>query len=294
LPIIDTHQHLIFPERYEYPWVASIPRLAGRAFRETDYANAAVDCDITSTVFVEATGSDPAEHDEAAFVESLSTSSGSMIAGIVASCRPEDLGFPSFLDDLQLARLVGVRRVLYDVPAEIINGRVFRGNIRLLGARSLAFDLCVHAAQLPIAAELARSCPGVTFVLDHCGGPKVAAGALDRWRDDLTRLAANPNVVCKISGVLAYCDPTKADSSAVAPFVEHCIGAFGWDRVVWGSDWPVVEIASSLRTWVSISRAIVDGESDTNQSKLFSGNATTIYNLSAAAAQLAPDLHDAQ
>jgi predicted TIM-barrel fold metal-dependent hydrolase len=89
-------------------------------------------------------------------------------------------------------------------------------------------------------------------------------------------------VTCKVSGVLAYCAPGRASLDAVRPYVEHCISVFGWDRVVWGSDWPVVTKASSLRDWVAVTRELVAGERDDDQRKLFHENAGRVYRLGAS------------
>ena len=256
-----------------------IPALEGRAFPQPEYAHAAQGCGIGASVFMEATGADPADHDEAAFVEDLASDRTTQIVGIVAACRPEHAGFEAFLDALAGTKVVGLRRILHVVDDEVSRGDLFRENVRMLAERQLTFDVCVLARQLSIAQELAAACPQVSFVLDHCGVPDIAAGALQSWQAGIDVLAELPNVSCKISGVLAYCDPRHADRGAVAPYVEHCINAFGWDRLVWGSDWPLVEINSSLSEWVSISRQLLAGADEADQRKLFSENAIRIYGL---------------
>lgn len=95
----------------------------------------------------------------------------------------------------------------------------------------------------------------------------------------MRNLSALPNVACKISGVVAYCKPGHATSQAVRPYVEHSIECFGWDRVVWGSDWPVCELTTSLRQWVDISIEILSRASYAEQHKLFHENATRLYRL---------------
>jgi len=279
LSITDTHQHLIYPERYDYPWTVGVAALEGRAFHHADYARASQGCGIGASVFMEATTADPADHDEAAFIEELAADRSTRIVGIVAACRPEHGGFAAFLDSLAGTQVVGLRRVLHVVDDEVSRGRLFRENVRMLAERRLTFDLCVLARQLSLAYELTAAAPQVSFVLDHCGVPDIAARALEPWQRDIERLAELPNVACKISGVLSYCDPQQADRSAVAPYVEHCIAAFGWDRLVWGSDWPLVDINSSLVEWVSISRQIVAGADEADQRKLFSDNAARLYGL---------------
>ena len=95
----------------------------------------------------------------------------------------------------------------------------------------------------------------------------------------MRRLAALPNVACKISGVLAYCKPDDATSDAVGPYIEHSVECFGWDRVVWGSDWPVCNLTTTLRRWLATSTEIFSKASEAEQHKLFHENATRIYRL---------------
>jgi predicted TIM-barrel fold metal-dependent hydrolase len=279
LPLLDTHQHLIYRERYPYRWTEEIPHLAGRAFRYDDYLAAAAGCGITATVFMETLTTDPVDHDETAFVEGLASIPGSLIGGIVAVCRPESAAFPEWLDSLHEPRVVGLRRILHVEPDDLSRHSQFREHLRLLPEHGLTFDLCVLARQLPLALDLVTACPDVAFVLDHCGVPDIAAGAIDPWRDNLRAMANCVNVTCKISGLLAYCDPLDATTDAVRPYVEHAIEVFGWERVIWGSDWPVVEITATLRDWAGITRRIVAGESEANRRKLFTENGKRVYRL---------------
>jgi predicted TIM-barrel fold metal-dependent hydrolase len=278
IPILDTHQHLIYPEQWPYSWTRNIPQLAGQPFRYDDYLRAITGAGIAGSLFMETTPDDPHWLAEAPFVDQLSRQPGSLIRGLIANCRPEDKeGFSKFLESMRPDRIVGLRRILHAEPDEVSQPAHFVENLRFLEKYGLTFDLCVLPRQIPLAIRLAWECPNVQFVLDHCGVPDIAAHALDPWRELVRQLAQLPNVACKISGVLAYCRPGKANAEAVRPFVEHCLNVFGWDRVVWGSDWPVVQITSTLRDWVAVSREIVSRESEANQRKLFYENAARIY-----------------
>jgi predicted TIM-barrel fold metal-dependent hydrolase len=122
----------------------------------------------------------------------------------------------------------------------------------------------------------------VQFILDHCGVPDIAAGQLDPWRQHIREISQLPHVACKISGVLAYCAPGRANLEAVRPYVEHCLEQFGWDRVVWGSDWPVCTTTSDLRTWLQVTHQLIAATDERDQQKLLNGNATRIYGISKA------------
>jgi predicted TIM-barrel fold metal-dependent hydrolase len=272
--IIDTHLHLIYQDRLHYPWLASVPKL-DRDFPLAEYLGEATTLGIETALHMEVDVATEDQEAETAFVTKL----GSPMMGAIASCRPENPDFPASLAQIAAnAHVRGLRRILHTSPDELSLTPLFAENLRRLTEHDLSFDLCVLARQLPIAFRLARACPDVRFILDHCGVPDVAAGTLDPWRDGITRLAALPNVACKISGVVAYAaaDWTAAD---LRPYVEHCIAAFGWDRVVWGSDWPVCTLTADLTRWVRATEEITSGCADHETARLFSLNARRIYRL---------------
>ena len=278
IPILDTHQHLIYPDRYPYAWTHGLSPLDGHAFRMEDYLTAIEATGITRTLFMEASPDDPHWLDETKFVTELSEQPGSIIEGVIANCRPEsESGFEAYLESVRHPKRVGFRRNLHTMPDDLSQSDRFAANIRLLEKHNLTFDLCVLARQLPIGLDLAQKCPNVQFILDHCGVPDIAGNALDPWRDHIVQIAGLPNVACKISGVLAYCAPGNATTEAVRPYVEHCLESFGWNRVVWGGDWPVCNTQSDLKTWVRVSREIVSGADEADQRKLFHENAERIY-----------------
>ena len=202
-----------------------------------------------------------------------------LIAGIVASARPEYPDFPDQLEALlPLPKLRGIRRVLHVVADETSASAGFAENIRRLTAHKLTFDLCVLSRQLPLAIALARKCPDVQFILDHCGVPDVKGGALDPWRTHIKLLAELPNVACKISGIVAYAgtDWTTAD---LLPWVEHVATSFGGERLVWGGDWPVCNLTATLKTWTDASDQVFSSASENEREKIFHKNAERLYRI---------------
>jgi predicted TIM-barrel fold metal-dependent hydrolase len=157
---------------------------------------------------------------------------------------------------------------------------LFISNIRELPKLKLTFDLCVLERQLPLAVELVRACPDTQFILDHCGVPDVKSQKLDPWREQISMLASCHNLVaCKISGLVAYADATTWTPQTLKPYVEHAIEAFGWDRVIFGSDWPVCTLTTSLSSWVGALQELVSYASVEEQTKLFSANAMRVYRI---------------
>ena len=271
--ILDTHLHLVYPDRFTYPAAGADPELRQPGHLET-YLAEARPLGITRMIHMEVCVADRDVEAETAFVTGLSAPA---IAGAVSSCRPEDDGFPAFLDRAAAnPAIVGFRRVLHTEPVELPRSPRFRENLRRLGTR-YSFDICALARQLPDAADLAAACPDVQFVLDHCGIPDVRSDSLDPWRTDIRQLAALDNVMCKISGVIAYRDPARGTVDDLRPYVEHCIASFGWHRVVWGSDWPICTRTADLTRWVEATHTLLAGCSADEKDALLQRNAERIY-----------------
>ncbi len=279
MKIIDTHQHLIYPEQFSYSWCQDLPALAGKPFRLEEYRTASRGAGISQTLFMEVSADEPQSKAEADFFLQLATRPETNITGVLAACFPEREDFPIYLESILHPKLKGLRRILHVVPDEISQTPLFVKNLELLAKHNLTFDLCLLARQLPIGAKLIRQLPELQFILDHCGVPNIKGNELDPWRQYIRELSKFPNLACKISGVVAYCDPQRVTTEAIRPFVEHCIECFGWERVIFGGDWPVCNTTSSLGRWVEIIKEIVGKESPADQEKLFSKNAERIYRL---------------
>jgi predicted TIM-barrel fold metal-dependent hydrolase len=270
--ILDTHLHLVYQDRFSYPWLDGAPPLNRQWTVESYFAEANA-LGIESAIHMEV---DVAEADmlaETRFVTGLPS-----IAGAIAAGRPEYKDFAEHLQHLAetVPSLKGIRRILHTVPDDISQSDLFAENVQRLAGYRLPFDMCFRADQLPLAKQLAAQCPDVQFVLDHCGVPRVAEQELDPWRSYITELARLPNVAAKISGVVAYAGPNWTVET-LRPFVEHVIASFGWDRVVWGSDHPVCTLTANLTRWVEATHEIIRGASDDEKAKLLHRNAERIY-----------------
>ncbi len=275
---IDTHLHLLYPEHFDYPWTQTFEPLQGR-FSLGDYRRDAEACDIAGALFMEV---DVAPEDSAAEAKHFCALAGdpaSGIVGVIASGRPELDGFEAHLDDIAHAKLKGIRRVLHVVPDELSQGATFRQNVARLGARGLAFDLCARQDQLGLMTGLVDACPDTQFILDHCGVPKIAGGDIDIWRKAIAPLAERANVAVKISGIPAYCPHGQANAETLRPWVENTLALFGWDRCVWGGDWPVCTLNGTFASWCAALDEILAEETAENRGKLYAENAKRIYKL---------------
>ncbi|MFN0085597.1 MAG: amidohydrolase family protein [Blastocatellia bacterium] len=279
MKVIDTHQHLWDLDRFRYSWTVNHDRL-NRSFRMADYLEAARGIEIAGSVHVEADVDEPFMAAETKWVLGLSEREESPLRGVVGAARPESDHFREHVDQIAgHPNLKGLRRILHTQPDELSQTTTFTENVRSLEGYDLSFDLCVLGRQLPLAIRLIRECPNVRFILDHCGNPDIKNRAYDPWRDHLREVAAFPNVDCKVSGIVVNADPENWTAEDLRPAVEHVIDAFGWDRVMFGSDWPVCTLAASYRKWFDILRELTRAAGEEKQRKLFSENALRVYRL---------------
>ncbi len=278
--LLDTHLHLIYPERAGYSWTAGIEPLAGKPFEIGDYLELVAGRDVEGALFMEAGVDDPDYQSETRFVARLAADPANRILGLIASCRPEqDAGFDAWLDECAELPVQGFRRILHVMDDALSQTDTFRANLRKIGARGQSFDLCFLARQLPIAHDLAAACDNTQMILNHCGVPDIAGGGLDPWRQHITELAALPNVACKVSGLLAYCAPGTQGLQTIRPWLDHVVAAFGTERIVWGSDWPVVNLGGGLPGWLEVTREFLAAFSADEAAAMASGNARRLYRI---------------
>jgi len=147
--------------------------------------------------------------------------------------------------------LKGVRRLIQSEMDPDFHVRAdFLDALRQLPKYGLSFDICIRNDQLARTIEMVRACPETAFVLDHLGKPDVKARRVEPWQAQIAELAELPNVVCKVSGLVTEADHAQWTPSDLEPYVSHVLAVFGEDRVLFGGDWPVSELATSYRRWV--------------------------------------------
>jgi predicted TIM-barrel fold metal-dependent hydrolase len=279
MKIVDAHQHLWDLDLFRYAWLEQFPAL-NRSFRMEDYLAAAKGIVVEKTVHLEADVDEPFMLDEMGLLLQLADQSDNPLAAVVASGRPESKEFPTFLEKIfGHPKLKGIRRVLHTQPDDLSTSKTFVENVQSLAAHGLSFDICVLERQLPLAIRLVSRCPDVTFILDHCGVPRIKEKLLDPWRTNIREIAKFSNVFCKISGLVAYADPNNWTAEDLRPYIDHVIECFGWDRVMFGSDWPVCTLSASFRQWIDALLSLIRNAGETNQRKLFHDNAVRIYRL---------------
>jgi predicted TIM-barrel fold metal-dependent hydrolase len=277
--LFDTHLHIVDRKRLDYPWLSGAGPLNRDNLYE-DYARDARRCGISNVFHMEVDVAPQRMEDETEYVRNVSQRSGSLIRGAIAACRPEEPAFPEYLErSLANPFVRGFRRVLHVAPDDTSQRPLFRENIKRLASTRLTFDLCVFPHQFARILTLVDLNPDVRFVLDHCANPSIRDGMSEQWRKGVTEFGRRPNVIGKISGVIAYGDLDNWTVESIRPYVEHTIDSFGWDRVVWGSDWPVCTLGGGLTPWVAATHALTIGCSAEEREKLYQANAKRIWSI---------------
>jgi L-fuconolactonase len=279
-PIVDSHVHLADPKRFGYAWTKNAPSL-NRTVLPQDLTKAAAPVQVDQIVFVEVDVDHPQHVAEAAWIQSLAQADPRVKGMVAALPLEKGKAAQAELDKLRQNKILrGIRRLIQNQadPDFCIQPKFIEG-LKLLAPHDLVFDICIFHHHLPNAIKMARQCPEVRFILDHIGKPAIKAGVMDPWRKDLKELASLPNVHCKISGVTTEADHKNWTREQLKPYIAHTIDVFGFDRVMYGGDWHVLELAGTYPDWVDIVEWVVEGASSEEKRKLFRDNAIRFYRL---------------
>ncbi len=267
---VDAHHHVWRIARGDYGWLRPESPIC------RDYGLAELRPllgDIEATVLVQAA---PTEA-ETRFMLDAARQSAGLVRGVVGWVP---LDQPDRVAALAVEPLLkGLRPMLHDLPEpDWILRPALGPALEEMAARGLVFDALVRPIHLPVIRALAGRHPRLRIVLDHGGKPEIAARRMEPWAEEIAALARCPNVTCKLSGLV-----TEAASSWRAedlrPYAAHLLHAFGAERMMWGSDWPVVDLAGGYAAWREASLALLDGLPEAGVARILGGTATEVYRL---------------
>ena len=256
---VDAHHHLWDPGRRAYPWMDESVAAIRQPFGPDDLDAAAGPQGFGQTIAVQAVSS----VEETGELLDVAATSG-RVAGVVGWV---DLAGPEGADTLAALRarpggraLVGVRHQVHDEPDPgwLLRDDVGRG-LAAVAAAGLVYDLLVRERELPAARAVARRLPELTLVVDHLAKPRIRDGALEPWAGELAALARQPNVACKVSGLVTEADWDAWTPGQLVPYVRHAAEVFGPDRLLFGSDWPVCLLAAGYAEVVEATVEALDG-----------------------------------
>ena len=270
---IDAHHHLWTLARGDYGWLT--PKLAPiyRDFAVADLAPLLSAAEICGTILVQAA---PTEA-ETMFLLDI-TDGAELVRGVV--------GWTDFDAEDAAARieafagrthLVGLRPMVQDIADDdwLLKPGLTAG-LAAMAEQNLIFDALVLPRHLPRLSRVVDLHPDLQFVLDHCAKPSLATGDIAAWKDDIAKLAKRPNIVCKLSGLATEAAPGWQVAD-MRPALDHVLANFGPERLLWGSDWPVVNLAGGYAKWLAAAETLLADLSDHERAGIFGLNAARIY-----------------
>ena len=279
---VDAHQHFWDPARAEYPWLTEELQAIRRRFGPEDLRPRLVECGIAATILVQ-TRSSVAETREFLGIAEQTD----FVAGVVGWVDLTDPRVGDTLDELRSGRsgrwLVGIRHQVHDEddPEWLLRPDVRRGLAAVAGA-DLVFELLVRRRELPAAVTIVRDFPDLRFVLDHIAKPPIATGELAPWAEQIVGLSGSPNVWCKVSGMVTEADWQSWRPEQLEPYVEQVRTAFGVERLMFGSDWPVCLLAASYAEVYGAALTALGPLTGSERNMVFGDTADLVYRLSGA------------
>lgn len=277
MKLVDAHQHFWRLSRGDYAWLTPELRALYRDFEPGDLAPLLAANNVAATVLVQAAATEEETH----FLVELARKH-SFIKGVVGwtdFAAPDAAQRIAALAAASGGVLKGLRPMIQDIAdPDWVQRPELDAAFAAMIAHDLAFDALVKPAHIPaLLARLARH-PQLRTVIDHAAKPDITHGSFDAWAPSLECLARETGAYCKLSGLL-----TEARSGAtlddLAPYVEHVLACFGPERVLWGSDWPVLDLASDYPGWLDMARRLVGRYAPGFEAKVFGETAAQFYRL---------------
>jgi L-fuconolactonase len=270
---IDAHHHVWTLARGDYGWLTPALAPIYRDFQLSDLAPHLAAAGIKGTILVQAA---PTEA-ETRFLLDVADEADVVhgVVGWIDFDAPDALARIDAVATRKL--LVGLRPMVQDIADDDwLLGPHLAPLLAAMAANNLVFDALVLPRHVPRLRQVVPRHPDLQFVLDHFAKPHLATGDIAEWRGDIARLAEHPNVVCKLSGLVteAAKDWQVAD---LRQAVDHALGCFGPERMLWGSDWPVVDLAGGYEKWHAAAETLLADLSTDEKAAIFGGNAARVY-----------------
>lgn len=273
--VIDSHHHLWRYSAAEYEWIDGSMTALRRDFLPSDFVIELVNAEIDGAVTVQARQT----LEETEWLLELARNC-QQIRGVVGWAPIAASNFQDSVQSLAAEpKLVGLRHIVQAEPKGFLDGTDFNRGIRALHATGLVYDLLVIENQLDEATRFLDRHPRQIFVLDHIAKPKIAVREIEPWRTRIQELSKRSNVCCKISGMITEDSWSNSSLEALRPYLDVVVEAFGPDRLMAGSDWPVCLVATSYPQWWTMLRTYFAAFSESERTNIFGATAIKIYDL---------------
>jgi len=276
MPVIDSHHHFWRYQAEDFGWINDAMRAIRRDFLPADLAQTMRTAGVDGVVSVQARQS----LEETRWLLELA-GENAFVRGVVGWVPLVSPDIEKILAEYAAnPKLRAVRHVLQNLPDDRHMLREdFNRGIQALRAHGLAYDILIFERHLPVAIEFADRHPQQVFVLDHIAKPRIKDNLIEPWAKNIRELARRPHVYCKISGLVTEADFTNWTEAQLQPYVETVLEAFGPQRLMFGSDWPVCLVACKYARWANLVRGWIKKLSASEQARLLGETAIEAYRL---------------
>jgi len=273
---IDAHHHLWRYTPSEYDWIDESMQTLRRDFMPDDLKVAMQSAGVDGAIAVQARQT----LEETRWLLDLAEANDE-IRGVVGWAPIAGEDFPGVMEEFDgRAKLKGLRHVIQGEKDEnYILREDFNAGIRALAGSGLVYEILIYERHVPQTIEFVDRHPQQVFVLDHVAKPLIAAGIVEPWATRMRELAKRENVWCKVSGIVTEADWKTWTPEKLKPYMDVAVEAFGPQRLIVGSDWPVCLVACSYERWWHVLREYFAEFSDAERAQVFGGNAIQVYNL---------------
>ncbi len=275
-PRIDSHQHFWYYDPNKHVWMNEQMEILKTDYLPTDLEPLLKSCDLDGCVAVQANQAE-VEND---FLLQLADKND-FIKGIVGWVDLRAKNLSERLEYYQkFSKIKGFRHVIHDEPElNFMLQPAFMKGVSMLKKYGYTYDILIFAAHLPNTLKFVKNLPDQPFVIDHIAKPNIKAGEIDTWEKQLKKVASFENVYCKISGMVTEADWSSWKKEDFTKYLDAVVEAFGTNRLMYGSDWPVCTLAANYETQFKLVKDYFSSFSKTEQEQILGGNAIQFYKI---------------
>ncbi len=275
MKIIDTHQHFWNYDAQKQDWINEDMQAIRKDFLPADIAIVLKENNVEACISLQADQS----IQETDFLLAQAKANN-FIQGVVGWVDLCDFKMEQALEKYAAENLLkGFRHILQGETDGFMLQNNFIDGLKKIQANNYTYDLLIYAHQLNQANELIKHLPTMPIVVDHIAKPNIKAGEIEEWKKEITQLAQYPNVYCKISGMVTEANWNNWTAADLKPYLDAVVAAFGTERMMFGSDWPVCLVASTYSKWLNLVQNYFNTFSISEQEAIFAGNAIKFYKL---------------
>ena len=275
MKIIDSHVHFWKSDPVRDAWISEEMKAIRRDFFPEDLSIHLNDNNVESCIAVQADQSEM----ETQFLVDLAKEN-SFIKGVVGWVDLSSENLDASLQNYQSEKIIkGFRHISEGENMGFLLQKKILNGIEKLNEYGYTFDILLKQNQLLDAVKLSEKLPNQRFILDHCGKPDLKTKDLKSWKDNISELSKNPNLYCKISGLLTQGNLNLVDEKSVFEVLDFMFEKFGIEKLIFGSDWPVMLLGGNYTLWIELISKYINQFSHEEQELFLSGNAVNFYNI---------------